>query len=103
MRRGFYPPHVSNGISKTMSILRAGLILLIIIFPWNGRVESSEIQISDTLHEGEITLFFVGDLMMGGRMIEVIQKEGAEYPFERTKDLLRSGDLAFCNLEAPFG
>lgn len=51
----------------------------------------------------EITLLFVGDVMMGGRMVEVIRREGVEYPYKESKDILQSGDLAFCNLEAPFG
>ena len=53
-------------------------------------------------HE-EISILFVGDLMMGGRMVEMIRREGVAHPFKRTKELLRTGDLAFCNLEAPFG
>jgi len=49
----------------------------------------------------EITLAAVGDVMLA-RMVGVrIARYGAEYPFEETKEILRSTDITFANLESP--
>ena len=50
-----------------------------------------------------LTLTAVGDVMMGGRVIPVIRKQGRDYPFDATREHLSKSDLAIANLEAPFG
>jgi poly-gamma-glutamate synthesis protein (capsule biosynthesis protein) len=41
--------------------------------------------------------------MLGGSMAATVAARGADYPFDRTRGLLSSADIAIGNLEAPFG
>jgi poly-gamma-glutamate synthesis protein (capsule biosynthesis protein) len=50
-----------------------------------------------------ITIIAVGDLMLGSWTEDVIQKFGYEYPFQHIDTILKDADIAFANLEAPFG
>jgi poly-gamma-glutamate synthesis protein (capsule biosynthesis protein) len=52
--------------------------------------------------KGPVSLVAVGDLMMGGSALAVIQREGANYPFEFTRNTIRVTDISVANLEAPF-
>jgi len=54
------------------------------------------------LYDQAISLIAVGDLLMGGSALHVIQREGADYPFDSTRHVLSSADLTIANLEAPF-
>ena len=47
------------------------------------------------------TLVAVGDIMLGRGVGEKIERLGAEFPFERTAQILREADLTFGNLESP--
>ncbi|MBW3591422.1 MAG: CapA family protein, partial [Actinobacteria bacterium] len=47
-----------------------------------------------------IEIASVGDVNMGGTLGEVIQRQGAGYPWERVAPLLQSADIAFANFES---
>jgi len=49
-----------------------------------------------------LSLVAVGDVMMGGSALPVIRKKGIDYPFHLTRAILRTADISFANLEAPF-
>jgi poly-gamma-glutamate synthesis protein (capsule biosynthesis protein) len=49
-----------------------------------------------------IVINATGDIMLAGRLAPVIAQKGADYPFRELAPLLRQGDLAMGNLEAPF-
>jgi len=44
----------------------------------------------------------VGDVMLGSWVVSHLDSHGSSYPFEATKNILQSADLAIANLEAPF-
>lgn len=47
------------------------------------------------------TLIAVGDIMLSRGVGNRINKFGPKFPFERTADLLRDGDIVLANLESP--
>lgn len=51
---------------------------------------------------GEVSLIAVGDMMLSRNAAKTIKKRGdANYPFLKTRDYLKSGDIVFGNLETP--
>ncbi len=44
----------------------------------------------------------VGDLMLGSWVVHVLERRGAEYPFDSTRVIIERADIAIANLEAPF-
>ena len=50
---------------------------------------------------GEVTLVAVGDVLLCRGVGKQIDKHGADWLFDDTRDLLKGADLAFCNLECP--
>jgi len=48
-----------------------------------------------------ITVAAVGDLMMSSWIIEVVQENGVDFPFDSTRQFIKSADVAIANLEAP--
>ena len=50
----------------------------------------------------EIRLIAGGDLMIGSWVIDVVRREGMDYPFHQIRSLLKGADVVFANLEAPF-
>ena len=48
-----------------------------------------------------ITIAAVGDLMMSSWIIDIVKEKGVDYPFDSTRALLQSADIAIANLEAP--
>lgn len=56
-----------------------------------------------TLSYGDdaVTIAAVGDIYLGGPAAAYIKKNGYLYPFESTKNILDSADIAIGNLEAP--
>jgi len=48
-----------------------------------------------------ITVAVVGDVMPGHRALEFMARYGPGYFFEKTRAIISSADIAFCNLEAP--
>jgi poly-gamma-glutamate synthesis protein (capsule biosynthesis protein) len=49
-----------------------------------------------------VSLVAVGDVMLGTWVTPHLDNSGATYPFEPTRHILESADLAIANLEAPF-
>lgn len=50
-----------------------------------------------------VNLSFVGDVLLGGTVGELIQNEGAVAPWELVKEALSGADLTCANLECPVG
>lgn len=48
-----------------------------------------------------INLTAVGDLMMSSWIIDVVQENGIDFPFDSTRQFIESADVAIANLEAP--
>lgn len=48
---------------------------------------------------GRATLAFVGDVLLGARIGEVIAARGVDYPWDKVRDILGAADLAVANLE----
>jgi poly-gamma-glutamate capsule biosynthesis protein CapA/YwtB (metallophosphatase superfamily) len=49
--------------------------------------------------EHPVTLLCVGDVLLGRGVAKAVAKHGADYPFAKTRHLIQSADIAFCNLE----
>ncbi|MCX6377730.1 MAG: CapA family protein [Armatimonadetes bacterium] len=49
----------------------------------------------------EISFVAVGDVLLDRGIAKKIAKNGLEWPFAKVADVIRSADLAFCNLECP--
>ncbi|MBC7186848.1 MAG: CapA family protein [Calditrichaeota bacterium] len=49
-----------------------------------------------------VSIAAVGDVMLAGPALGVIQEHGCDYPFDSTRAVLQSADIAIGNLEAPF-
>lgn len=54
-----------------------------------------------TLKAEDVTLVAVGDIMLANRYVPYLKKYGYNFPFEYTKDITSTADIAFGNLEAP--
>jgi poly-gamma-glutamate capsule biosynthesis protein CapA/YwtB (metallophosphatase superfamily) len=48
-----------------------------------------------------VTLIAVGDVMLSRNVASKMSEKGMDYPFLKTRDYLRSGDIVFGNLETP--
>ena len=46
-----------------------------------------------------VSLFAVGDMMLGGTAVPTLNEFGYDYPFEKTADLLSAADITVGNLE----
>lgn len=51
--------------------------------------------------ESTVRLLLVGDIMMGGRVADLLEREGYDYPYRHVGDRLREADIAVGNLENP--
>lgn len=51
--------------------------------------------------ENSITLVAVGDIMLGGTAEEIMLKNGYDYPFKHTRQLLSNAEIVIGNLEGP--
>ncbi len=49
-----------------------------------------------------LVIFFAGDMMIGNRILPVINRFGALYPYKNVIGLIKESNISFCNLEAPF-
>ena len=49
----------------------------------------------------EFRIAAVGDIMLGGTAQPEMQKYGYDYPFDKTRQIIRQAQIAFCNLEGP--
>ena len=50
---------------------------------------------------GVVRLAFVGDIMVGRHIAEIIAEEGTAFPFEKVRQFIEPADLAFGNMESP--
>lgn len=48
-----------------------------------------------------VTLIAVGDIMLSRNVASKMSKNGMDYPFLKTREYLKSGDIVFGNLETP--
>ncbi|MFC9707720.1 CapA family protein [Paenibacillus sp. NPDC056933] len=48
-----------------------------------------------------VTINFVGDIQFSGKVAELLDKKGYEYPFEKLGSLFKDDDLTIGNLETP--
>lgn len=48
-----------------------------------------------------ITLAFVGDILLGSRVGDLMDKNGVDYPFAGSADYLKEADITAANLESP--
>lgn len=48
-----------------------------------------------------ITMAAVGDMMLGGSPLTILQKQGYDYPFAKTLSYFKDVDIVFGNLEGP--
>lgn len=53
------------------------------------------------LGTGRVTITAAGDVMMGGTAEPYLIKNGYDYPFDSTRDILKKADVAIINLETP--
>ncbi len=63
--------------------------------------DSSIASPTSTAHD-TLILGATGDIMLGSWLIEVLNEQGADYPFGEVLPLLQSTDLLVGNLESPF-
>ncbi|MCR4437820.1 MAG: CapA family protein [bacterium] len=57
----------------------------------------------ETISERKIvSIAAVGDVMLAGAALCIVEAQGCGYPFDSTRALLQSADVAIGNLEAPF-
>ena len=68
--------------------------------PVTEPVEEVKAQIVMPDKDG-ITMSFVGDIQMSGKVAELINKNGDEYPFHYVKSMFEQDDLTVANLETP--
>ncbi len=54
------------------------------------------------IEDPEITLTFSGDTMFDWQLRPVIEKNGADYPFQHVKEEITKADISFVNLESAF-
>lgn len=76
-----------------MQKLKAILILLILCVLLTSRAFTQKTQ------NQQISLAFVGDVMLARSVGKKIATLGVDYPFSKTGYILSSADIAFCNLE----
>ena len=50
---------------------------------------------------GKVVLTVVGDIMLAGNASATLSRQGYDYPFAATAEILRGSDIAVGNLEAP--
>ena len=55
------------------------------------------------LQESDVRLAFVGDILLGSRVAEAIERQGAWYPWAEVAPILSTADVAVGNLESAVG
>lgn len=61
--------------------------------------KESKMQLPE--REEYVSLIAVGDIMLSRRMAKKLKQEGMDFPFDKIRDYLKSGDIVFGNLESP--
>ncbi len=60
------------------------------------------VLLSASAAKGEkLTIIAAGDIMPAERVLPFIKKHGFDYPYEKTREILQSGDIVIGNLETP--
>lgn len=54
---------------------------------------------AQAIQNQQISLAFVGDILLAGQAGRIMQKQGTSYPFSKVESILNRADLAFGNLE----
>lgn len=49
----------------------------------------------------DVTIHFVGDIQFSGKVAELLEKNGYDYPFQKLGNLFKDDDLTIGNLETP--
>ncbi len=62
-----------------------------------GTISPAELE----LRRSSVTVALAGDVLLGGRIAEVIDAHGRDYPWEGVRSLLLSASLTIVNLECP--
>jgi hypothetical protein len=60
-----------------------------------------EVSPTPAVEGNTVTLALVGDLLPAARVLELMKKNGYDYPFRMAKPLLEAADIAAGNLETP--
>ena len=76
-----------------MRFLNRALLALLAIFAGASAVPAQE--------PAELRIAAVGDIMLGGSGTPEFQRFGYDYPFEKTRALLKQSHIVFGNLEGP--
>lgn len=68
--------------------------------PKSGEVEPADN--SGELADGELVVMsFAGDVQFSGKVEELLEREGFDYPYQHLGSLFQTDDLTFINLETP--
>jgi poly-gamma-glutamate synthesis protein (capsule biosynthesis protein) len=84
-------------MKKTTYIYIIFIFLIGLIFYANAQVPEQVAKQDSTL-----SVIVSGDLMLGGRFIEVMSKQGIDYPLQQISKTLQLADITYCNMEPPF-
>jgi poly-gamma-glutamate capsule biosynthesis protein CapA/YwtB (metallophosphatase superfamily) len=82
------------------SVVRRTALLMVLAVVIIG-LSPEEISKLSQCPPPEISFVAVGDVLLDRGIAEKIAKNGLDWPFAKVADVLRSADLAFCNLECP--
>lgn len=75
--------------------------LAITLFLLASCSQQTPLYIPEPSPQNSITLVAVGDIMLGGTAEEIMLKNGYDYPFKHTRQLLGNADIVIGNLEGP--
>lgn len=81
-------------------ILAPGLVLA---WCFSGLAAAAEVPADKVTAPvaSELRIAAVGDIMLGGTATPELQKFGYDYPYEKTRDVLKQAQIVFGNLEGP--
>ncbi len=99
--KGSYPFEENYPQKREIKLAKRKISLLEKL--WQGRRMFRVKKANETikLELNPVRVALVGDIMLGRKVGEYIQKNGASYPFLSVKERLLGADLAFANLETP--
>lgn len=64
-----------------------------------ARAQTAPADRSEALADGEVTIAFVGDVLLAGSVGDAIAREGVHYPWALTRELFERADFVVANLE----
>jgi len=102
-------PASKNKLAAARLFYAAGFVLVLYavaaLLAWNlGRGFWSPLALfvkNEAPPPATFTLVASGDVMLGRRVADAMEKKGRFYPFQQVALLLQAGDLTFGNLESP--